>query len=274
MSEGVRRRALWIERADLDGWMPPWVRRQSTARYRWASRYVRGRCVLDAACGTGYGSLLLRIQGAARLVIGMDLEPESVQTAAERTRKTDGVRFCRGDVLALPFDSGSFDVYVSFETIEHVPDPRRLLEEAWRILRPGGRLLLSTPNRLVTNPGLSADGRPLNPFHVREFAPEELEELLGTRWSRVELWGMSLFPAAYLRLLNACPAGWHRVTARLNQAIKLPLELLRTYPSARPTRCAAIDARRAEYLLLTCVKPRQHAAGGETVRPSRPRIAA
>ena len=258
-------RAICCERADPERALPPWVRRQSLERYRWACRFVRGAVVLDAACGTGYGSLMLAESGRAEAVVGVDQESEALAVAAGRSRWCRTVRFMRASVERLPFPDRCFDVYVSFETIEHIAEPEVFLAEAWRVLKPHGRLLLSTPNRLVTNPQLPPDGRPLNPYHVREFDPAQLCALLTPHWERVELWGMCLFPKAYVELLGGLPAPWLRLPARIHQLVKLPLEVFGSYPECEPVRCTVRRAERAEYLLMVCERPKPPPPGSSAM---------
>ncbi|MGH2898589.1 MAG: class I SAM-dependent methyltransferase, partial [Solirubrobacteraceae bacterium] len=111
------------------------------ARYRFAARLARGRAVLDAACGEGYGSAMLAAAGAAS-VVGIDIDAETVAHA----RATHGIDAREGDVGRLPCEDASFDLVVSFETIEHVAEPERALDEFRRVLSPGGILVVSTPN--------------------------------------------------------------------------------------------------------------------------------
>jgi SAM-dependent methyltransferase len=93
---------------------------------------------------------------------------------------------CRGDALSLPFPDQVFDVIISFETLEHLAKPDVFVGELRRVLRTNGKLLLSTPNALVSLPKA---GVPQNPFHVHEFEPEELRQLLSVSFARVSLMG-------------------------------------------------------------------------------------
>lgn len=137
-------------------------------RYRLAQLHCAGAKVLDAACGAGYGARMLKDAGAAS-VEGVDIDGASIRRA-ERDYGGPGIRFRTGDVLRLPFGNGTFDVVVTFETIEHVPDGAVWLREAARVLRPGGRLIVSTPNREVTNPGVLFGGKVFNPYHAFEYS--------------------------------------------------------------------------------------------------------
>jgi SAM-dependent methyltransferase len=146
------------------------------SRYRWAAQAASGRRVLDAGCGTGYGSELLA-GGGAREVVGVDIAASVLETVAPSM--PESVRLVPGDLRKLEFADGSFDLVVCFEVIEHFADPFPVLDELVRVLAPGGLLLVSSPNRDVYQPG--------NPHHLHEFAPAELESELGARLANVRL---------------------------------------------------------------------------------------
>jgi SAM-dependent methyltransferase len=140
-------------------------------RYCAVAPHAAGRVVLDAACGEGYGSMLLA--GSASRVVGVDLDAEAVAHARARYRAPN-LAFARASVTALPFASGVFDAIVSFETIEHLAAQRAMLGEFRRVLSPQGFLVISSPNRPVYNEGGDVD----NAFHVRELDRDELQALL------------------------------------------------------------------------------------------------
>ncbi len=133
-------------------------------RYRWAAANVSGR-VLDAACGTGYGTRILSSRAIA--VSGVDYHEAAIKVARETVPGT----FVVGRLPDLPWPNEDFDAVVSFETIEHIADDVGFLREIRRVLVPGGKLLLSTPNR-------EREGAEPNPWHVREYALAELRGLL------------------------------------------------------------------------------------------------
>lgn len=154
------------------------IEAEHRARYLLASRLVRDARVLDAGCGTGYGSRMLADAGAAH-VVGVDVSDDAVALAAGQLG--DRGETVRGDVSSLPFEDDAFDVVVCFEVIEHVEDRESALDEFARVLRPEGTLVISSPNRLVYPPG--------NPHHVYEYTPSELEQALRSRFPAVTLLG-------------------------------------------------------------------------------------
>nr|HRC86310.1 class I SAM-dependent methyltransferase [Thermoanaerobaculia bacterium] len=137
----------------------------SLERYRKALPYVGGKRVLDIACGSGYGSRML-LDAGAREVVGVDLSPEAVGYA-EATYGCPGLRFVASD--AMSFEGGGFDVITSFETLEHVPDPRLFLATLRSRLGPGGLLLLSASTVPTSD---------LYVFHLHDFDADELRRLV------------------------------------------------------------------------------------------------
>ena len=150
-------------------------------RYRFAAQRVHGRNVLDCACGTGYGVRLLREEGQAACVLGVDIEPASVKYAAQQ-HGVESVQFFCASAEHLPLTDGSVDVITSFETIEHVPDDRALIQEFYRLLRPDGLLMVSTPNQW-----------PLaeTPFHVREYNRDSFFDVLQLRFDCREMYNQN-----------------------------------------------------------------------------------
>jgi SAM-dependent methyltransferase len=140
---------------------------EHAARYLFALPFVENRSVLDIACGTGYGIAILKT--AAKHVTGVDVDPAAAFQA--RAECDDGAAVLLGNGLGLPFADESFDLITSFETLEHLHERGQFLVELYRVLRPDGKLILSTPNANYTTP---LNGKPSNPFHIFEYTPEEL----------------------------------------------------------------------------------------------------
>lgn len=172
-------------------------------RYRFASRFVATRDVLDIACGEGYGSYSL-IQAKAASVIGVDI---SVDTCAH-ARDKYGIDARVGSAESIPLPSNSVDVVISFETVEHVTNPCKFVAECGRVLRKRGMLIISTPNRVVYSPS----GKH-NDFHCNEMVFPEFRELLSTQFRRVEYFTQMPASAGLwsLRSLAARNSRWKRV---------------------------------------------------------------
>jgi ubiquinone/menaquinone biosynthesis C-methylase UbiE len=235
------------ERCDLSGFSPAWVRHQHVERYRWASRSVAGLRVVAAACGTGYGSAML-VRGGAGRVDGFDFSADAV-AQARRACTSPSARFAVASALKLPAADATYDVYISFETIEHVDDDEGFLAEAVRVLRPGGLMLLSTPNRQVLDPGTSINDRPFNRYHIREYVREELEAKLRSRFTSVEWYGQRSFADGYIQWLNQMGRRWPSLAVKVHQARKcagLPWESPDRHVPTPDTRGAA------EILIAAC----------------------
>lgn len=174
------------ERATLLAGSPMWGEHRS--RYHFAAEFVRGKTVLDIACGTGFGIKIL-IDAGAKEILATDMSAEALETSRE-VLPLDAYLF-RSDGTRLPFEDASIDAITSFETVEHIPNYEDFVAELRRVLKPDGVMVMSTPNAYYTKP---VNGKPRNPFHVYEFTPEEYERLLRKHFTKVELFGQRVAP--------------------------------------------------------------------------------
>ena len=153
------------------------------ARYRFAARFAAAGCaVLDAGCGSGYGTAEFSQAGS---VTGIDISSEAVYHARENFGRV-AVRFLQASSERLPFADGSFDLVTAFEVIEHVEHWPELLEEARRVLKATGVLLVSTPNKAYYAESRGVAGP--NPYHFHEFEYEEFQNALYAVFPHVRMW--------------------------------------------------------------------------------------
>ena len=183
-----------------------WYRRH-LAVYEWIAARAHGRRVVDLACGEGYGSAVLARTAAS--VVGVDANPEAFEHARLKYTRP-GLAFERDMIETW---TGDVDCVVFLQTVEHVQDPDAVLARLRDLVGPEGVAYVSTPNVLTLAP--AGEQRSGNPWHVREYRPEEYRALCERHFSRVDLLG--LFHARKLRLhqLAIERAGWDAVHARL-----------------------------------------------------------
>ena len=148
------------------------------AAYAYAATRASGARVLDLGCGSGYGASSLA--ETADLLIGVD------RVRPDQTSRRGRAHFLRADIAGLPFVPASFDLVVSFQVMEHLEDPAPYVDAMARLVRPGGVVLITTPNIL------ESDG--VNPFHVHEYESRELAEALERHFGDVEMLGIGMTP--------------------------------------------------------------------------------
>ena len=156
---------------------------EHVARYAFAARMAKGRRVLDAGCGSGYGAA--KLASEALEVLGIDVSQETVDDARHQY-KAANLRFECADCLAIPAANGSFDLVVAFEIIEHLKEWRGFLEQVRRVLAPDGQFVVSTPNRLYYAEARAELGP--NPFHAHEFDYSEFRSELQAVFPHVTMY--------------------------------------------------------------------------------------
>ena len=149
---------------------------EHTIRYLFASQFTTSKSVLDAACGSGYGSAILSKSGATK-VVGIDNSSEAIEYC-EKNYKKENLEFKKDNCEKITLDT-TFDVVVSFETIEHLKNQDNFLTEVKRVLKDDGIFIVSTPN---------TDTYPSdNPFHYKEFTESEFKLFLGKYFSNITI---------------------------------------------------------------------------------------
>jgi len=150
------------------------------ARYNFILRAApkKTSLVLDFGCGDGYLSYRLAKKG--HRVIGCDISLTSLRLAINQINKQNdsiNITFIRSSEN-LPFPKETFDFVVLADVIEHIPQPHEVLFNLYQVLKPGGKLLLSTPSRIK--------GRTWDKHHYKEYSKSELEDLIKQIFSRYE----------------------------------------------------------------------------------------
>jgi SAM-dependent methyltransferase/GT2 family glycosyltransferase/glycosyltransferase involved in cell wall biosynthesis len=177
------------------------LRMEHVHRYAFCLPYVKNKVVLDAACGEGYGSALLASVAAS--VTGVDVSEAAVTHArASYAAVGERLRFEAGDATALTFPDAHFDVVVSFETIEHVLAQEDMMAGFRRVLKRGGLLILSSPDKRT----YSDEPNFHNEFHVKELYLDELRAMVGRHFKRHVLLGQRLTGGSAIFLLDKAPA--------------------------------------------------------------------
>ena len=170
------------------------IHSEHVLRYSWAAQAAAGAAVLDAGCGTGYGTALLAKAGPSRLA-AVDDDAACVEHLRAEMPDVDAHV---ADAAALPFEDDAFDLVVCFEVIEHIERREQAMREFARVLRDGGTLLISSPNRNTYPPG--------NEFHVHEYTPDELDEELSKHFATVRRYRQDAWLGSTLRATGDTPA--------------------------------------------------------------------
>jgi SAM-dependent methyltransferase len=201
-----------------DGFNPTWQRH--VAAYALTERFLPAGRIVDLGCGVGHSYDLL----APRETVGVDRDPAALVGQARET--------VTADMRRLPFADRSFNGAIAVHSVEHVPDPERMLAEAARVVRPAGLAVFVTPNRLT----FARADEVIDPYHYLEFSPEELLAACEPHFEAVELAG--IFGSERYRQLVA--AEREKLEALLRRD---PLRLRRLLP--RPLRQGLYDRRLA-----------------------------
>ncbi len=154
------------------GFNPTWQRH--VAAYALCAPLLGPGRVLDLGCGVGHSYRLL----APRETVGLDLEPSALEGQERET--------VVADMRALPFPKDSFPSALAVHSLEHVPDPERVLAEVARILTPGGKAVFVTPNRLT----FARADEVIDPYHYVEYDAAELGALCRPHFADVGLAGL------------------------------------------------------------------------------------
>lgn len=154
---------------------------ESLARYEFVVKKIGNNIkILDAACGTGYGSRVLSRRGE---VVGLDNDAEAINFAKARYSKY--ANFLLGDIENIKQNVGTFDVICCFEAIEHLKHPEKMLRGFRKILSKNGVVFISTPNKAYPNRLVSSE----SPYHVKEYTYRDFHKTLNKHFSKVDILG-------------------------------------------------------------------------------------
>jgi ubiquinone/menaquinone biosynthesis C-methylase UbiE len=227
-------------------------------RYAFACRHVAGKLVLDIACGEGYGSAALQRAGAAK-VIGVDISESTCMHACKKYRIDARV----GGAELIPLPDNCVDVVVSFETIEHVADPGAFLDECRRVLKPGGMIIISTPNKDVYSGRLGSRNR----YHCSEMTKEQFCSVLRARFYEVHFYTQRTNSVAWWspRTLVCESTPWRRIRGfeRLRRAVQRRIFPEAVSDPSEEQRASAVD------IVLEAAQSRRGLLNPYVVRPER-----
>jgi SAM-dependent methyltransferase len=160
--------------------------------YQYASKFVSDKIVLDIGCGTGYGCHLLSQK--AKHVTGLDYSASAIEYC-KTNYSASNIEFIFADASNLP-TTKMFDVVISFQVIEHITNIDNFMIQIKRIVKPGGIILIATPN---SKEGLT--GVAENPFHVNEMNYTEFQAFIGKYFHRFNIYGIGFATKNRLRKL-------------------------------------------------------------------------
>jgi 2-polyprenyl-3-methyl-5-hydroxy-6-metoxy-1,4-benzoquinol methylase len=179
----------YINYGILERWIPGYTDKLTeechVTRYDFVKDYVKEKSVLDIACGTGKGSLILALAGAAK-VLGADIDNEAVRYATHR-HKSINLEYCVADATKY-LSEQPYDVIVSFETIEHLDDVDSFLNNINVNLSQNGLFFVSTPIS-----SMDIDTNPYNVYHKQEWGVYKFQEVV-SKYLTVEKSYLQLFP--------------------------------------------------------------------------------
>src|SRR5438445_7281231 len=158
---------------------------EQVSRYVYALQFVENKSVLDVACGRGYGTHF--ISEKSKKMIGVDIRSDYIEFARSNY-VSHNLQFFENDATKINLTNDTFDVIISFETIEHLHDVDSFLKEIVRLLKNNGILLLSTPNGDLSS---QDHGKPTNDLHIKEYSESDLRMLLSRFFKRVEMMGQN-----------------------------------------------------------------------------------
>ena len=159
-------------------------------RYRFTREFVKGKKVLDLACGEGYGSFILSED--ANSVTGIDTDAEDIRYASSTYIK-ENLKFIKGSINDIPIEEEkTFDVIVCFNVLEHADDHDKLMNKIKRLVKDDGIFIVSTANKsiCVDMPDYK------NPLYSKELYFDEFKALLEKNFKNTHIYGQRVYPSS------------------------------------------------------------------------------
>lgn len=170
--------------------MLPFANLEHMIRYAFVAPFVKGKRVLDISCGSGYGTQYLALQGASQ-VVGVDIDRESIEFA-KKYHTHEVITYIESDAHQIQeLEDATFDVIISFETVEHVQRPREFLFELKRLLKSDGQAFISCPNDYRVSPWISE-------YHLHKFRFSDFRDLMTHTFGKAAFLGQHQVIAACL----------------------------------------------------------------------------
>ena len=145
--------------------------------YTETAKMISGK-VLEIGCGEGYGITELAPRAEQYFAVDKYNTPIS-----EELKEKNNITFKQIEVPPLKgIENNSIDFVVTFQVIEHINNDEFFVSEIYRVLKPGGKLILTTPNQLMT--------LTRNPWHFREYTPDGMKEILQTSFKEIDIKGV------------------------------------------------------------------------------------
>jgi SAM-dependent methyltransferase len=151
-----------------------YVFQRSILAYHYAAGLVSGD-VLEIGTGMGYGIEIIAPSATSYTTID--------KSCAYDASLPDNTRFQQMEVPPIGFADESFDYVISFQVIEHIKRDKDFVKEVSRVLRKGGKFIVSTPNAPMS--------LTRNPWHIREYTEQQLRDLLAADFSSIEAYGVN-----------------------------------------------------------------------------------
>ncbi|MES2377396.1 MAG: class I SAM-dependent methyltransferase [Bacteroidota bacterium] len=166
-------------------------------RYGIVMPFIQNKVVLDIACGEGYGSKLISLK--AQEVIAVDIDLETIENAQTKY-VSPNLTFIQGSADKIPVKSNYIDIVISFETIEHHDKHEEMLIEIKRVLKPGGILIMSSPEK--------TSEISFNKFHVKELSKAEFTKLIARHFKHYKIYNQKIVYGSLVTPVENSSAGF------------------------------------------------------------------